>query len=429
MKNDIGFEEALQLTLDTVASIGTETVPAVNAAGRTAAKDVRALVDSPSADASLKDGYAVISTDIAGASMKHPVKLALVDHVSAGGRSSHFLRSGETIRILTGAPLPEGADAVLTEEFANQNGDHVYACADAGPGRNILEKGKDVSIGQALAPRGKTLTARHIGLLIAGGVSHVSVYKRPAIGLLATGTEIIMPDAPMSPGKIYASNVGLQQAWLTMLGFEARVMWASDTVDRISSAMRELIDTCDVVITSGGAWKGERDLTVLVMESLSGRMVFHRLRLGPGKATGMGILNNAPVFCLPGGPSSNMFGFLMIVLPALFKMSGIDRSPHLIFEGKLEASISGQADWTNLVQCDIIRTKNGILLRPKKLKSRLWAMATQPAVVVIPEGVKRFEAGETVPFICLDMEPLMFPRASAFKAGSDFPGTGTLPRK
>ncbi len=388
-----------------ISPMAAEPLAVVRAAGRTVAADVRALADSPSVDASLKDGYAVISKDVVSASMEHPVKLLVSGHVPAGGATDQRLGRGETIRVLTGAPLPPGADAVLTEELAVQAENFVYARADAGPGINVLKKGNDVSKGQRLARPGQRLTARHIGLLIAGGVEKVSVFKRPKIGLLATGSEIILPGAPitvpMTPGKIYASNVGMQQAWLENTGHEVRVLAAMDDEDQIAGALNVLGSDCDMIITSGGVWKGEKDLTAAAVTSLGGEMVFHRLRLGPGKATGMAMLNHRPVFCLPGGPSSNFFGFIMMVLPALSKMSGCLDSPHLMLHGKLEKAVYGQKDWTNLVLCDIEKNPAGILLWPPKPKSRLWALATQQAIVVVPEGVEKMDAGDMVPFIFL----------------------------
>ena len=399
---NIGFEESLALAMNHAKPAGTETVSAVHAAGRVVAREVFSQVDSPSIDASLKDGYAVLSTDIAEASTDRPVRLKVVDQVAAGGHYNYLLQTGETVRILTGAPVPRGADAVLTEEFTRKDGAFIYALADAHVGRNILTKGTDVTNGESLAAPGQMLTPALIGLLIAGGIKDVPVFKRPTIGLLATGSEIILPGVPMTPGKIFASNVGMQQAWFEKAGYDVRVMTAMDDEDQIAGALNGLGVDCDIIITSGGAWKGERDLTAAAITSLGGEMVFHRLRLGPGKATGMGILDHRPVFCLPGGPASNMAGFLMIVLPVLFKMSGFSGSPHLILYGTLEKPIYGQIRWTNLVQCDVIRNNATILLRPDKLKSRLWAMATQAALVVIPEGVEKMDAGDVVPFICLD---------------------------
>jgi molybdopterin molybdotransferase len=413
--NDIGFDEAIQLTMQYAETIGTEIVSILKAAGKVAAQDIFAVIDSPSVDASLKDGYAVISRDVANASIENPAKLSIIDTVAAGGHSGQHLTPGETIRILTGAPVPKGAQAVLMEEFTSRVGDIIYAHADASPGRNILKKGAGVGKGQGLVKAGDVLTPQRIGLMIAGGVSDVKVYKRPRIGLLATGNEAIMPGQAMSPGKVYASNVGLQHAWLTMLGFDVRILSAIDSVEQISEAIRDLSKICDVIITSGGAWKGDRDLVATVVNFLGGKMVFHHVRLGPGKASGMGLIKTKKIFCLSGGPSSNMSGFVMIVLLALFKMSGTDRCPYWSFKGTLEKNITGQANWTNLVQCDIIKTgsddknKPDILLRPRKLKNRLNAMATNHAIVVIPEGVEKFEAGDTVSFICLDCDLFAYP--------------------
>lgn len=155
--------------------------------------------------------------------------------------------------------MPEGTQAVLTEEYTSRDDEYINAYADARPGRNVLEKGSDVKVGQVLVRAGETMIPQRVGLLIAGGITEVEVYKKPKIGLLATGSEVIMPGQPMSDGKVYASNVGFQQAWLTMLGFDVSVLSASDSVERISESMMELSATCDVVITSGGAWKGDRD--------------------------------------------------------------------------------------------------------------------------------------------------------------------------
>jgi molybdopterin molybdotransferase len=407
-KTDIGFNEAFLLAMAHSVPTKIQSMPVLESAGLVAARDMQSEVDSPSVDASLKDGYAVISEDIAGAAKDNPVRLRIIDTVAAGEDCRRSIGSGEAIRILTGAPLPEGTQAVLTEEFTSSENGFIYAIADARPGRNILEKGADVRVGQALLKTGETITPQRIGLLIAGGVTDVMVFKRPKIGLLATGSEVIMPGEPMRSGKVYASNVGFQQAWLSMLGFDVRAISAIDSVDRISESMLDLIQTCDVIVTSGGAWKGDRDLTASVIGSLGGKMVFHRLRLGPGKATGMWIVNHQPVFCLPGGPSSNMFGFIMIVLPALYRMSGCRHLPFFSLKGILSEKISGQKDWTNLVQCEIIKNGTEIVLNPRKMKSRLVAMATDHAIVVIPEGVETIKAGEAVPFICLDQELLAF---------------------
>ena len=401
-RSDIGYEQALGLALENVSPLGQETIPIDRAVGRIISRSVSALVDSPSVHASFKDGYAVVSRDLVDADPGNPVKLEIVGHAAAGEASSAVVMPGTTVRVLSGAALPPGADAILAEEFVTVDGKYIHATADAEPGRNILEKGCDVCCHDTLADEGDRLTPQRIGLMVAGGISEVLVYQIPRIGLLATGSEILLPGRPIGPGKVYASNMALQQAWFSARGIPSRVMASGDSVASIAEAIRKLHAESDVVITSGGAWKGDRDLVVGVLESLGWRLIFHRVRMGPGKAVGMGILDGKPVFCLPGGPESNESAFIMIALPAVMKMAGFRNFPYMCLEGRLEKSVSGQADWTQFLQCDIIARTPKIVLRPGKLRSRLFAMARADAVLTIPEGVARIPAGAIVPFICLN---------------------------
>ena len=142
-------------------------------------------------------------------------------------------------------------------------------------------------------------------------------------------------------------------------------------------------------------------------------MLFHRVRMGPGKAVAMGILDNKPIFCLPGGPASNESAFMMIVFPAILKIAGFTHCPYLSLTGKLEKEITGQSDWTQIVQCQIVQKYPDIILRPQKLKSRLMAMSKTDAIVKIPEGVEKIEAGEIVPFICYNRDLFSSPISDA----------------
>lgn len=401
-RSDIGYEQALGLALENVSPLGQETIPIDRAVGRVVARSVSALVDSPTGDVSFKDGYAVVSSDLANAGPGNPVTLEIVGYAAAGEASPAVVRPGATVRILSGAALPPGADAILAEEFVMVDGKYIYAMADAEPGRNILEKGCDVCCHDILADQGDRLTPQRIGLMVAGGISEVPVCRIPRIGLLATGSEILLPGSPIGPGKVFASNMALQQAWFSARGISSCVMASGDSVASIADAIRKLHAESDVIITSGGAWKGDRDLVVSVLESMGWRLIFHRVRMGPGKAAGMGVLDGKPVFCLPGGPASNESAFIMIVLPAVMKIAGFRHFPYMCLEGRLEKAISGQVDWTQFLQCDIIARTPEILLRPGKLRSRLFAMARADAVITIPEGVARIPAGAIVPFICLN---------------------------
>ena len=161
-----------------------------------------------------------------------------------------------------------------------------------------------------------------------------------------------------------------------------------------------MMEQSDILITSGGAWKGDRDLVVKVLEGLGCNMLFHRVRMGPGKAVGMGILNGKTVFCLPGGPTSNEMAFLMIALPSVMTSSGYGHYPYIRMYGRLTKDIEGQNDWTQFKQCVIEWDGREICLHPVKLKSRLASMAKIHAIVKIPEGEERIPAGANVRFTC-----------------------------
>jgi molybdopterin molybdotransferase len=165
-----------------------------------------------------------------------------------------------------------------------------------------------------------------------------------------------------------------------------------------------MLSECDVLITSGGAWKGERDVAVKVLEALGWNQVFHRVRMGPGKAVAMGFLRKKPIFCLPGGPASNEVAFLMIVFPAVLRMAGHRRFPYLRLTGILEEEVAGQKDWTQIIHCRAEKRDSLIYLMPLGRKRRLYSMSRADGLVLLPEGAESIPAGTALEFICLSSE-------------------------
>ena len=406
---DIGYNDAVDLCIQHVNVLGSEAVSVMTAAGRTAADDISAMVDSPSVDASLRDGYAVISSDLSEATPDAPVRLDVTGSVAAGGEVQNRVRPDRAVRVLTGAPVPAGADAVLAEEFAAKGKDYIHAEWGVESGRHILPKGSDVKKEDILIRAGHQLSPPVISLLVAGGVSRVPVFQRPAVGLLATGSEVLLPGSRMESGKLFASNVSLQNAWLSSLGMETKIKLAGDRYEAIENAVNELSATSDVLITSGGTWKGDRDLIISALKGLGANILFHRTRMRPGKGAGFALYRGKPVFCLPGGPTSNEIAFLLIALPAILKMAGGDRMPYLQLEGRLEKEIRGQRGWTQFIQCRMSQDESGIMLRPMKNKSRLVSMARTQAIATLPEDQEKVLPGGRVPFICLDQSALAGP--------------------
>ena len=403
-RNFIGFEEAFRLAMHGVPRLPEEWIDIGNAFKRVTARSVKAEVDSPSVDSSIKDGYAVISSDVARASPSRPIELKMSGVAGAGTQSKRVILPGTAIRILSGAMIPEGADAVLADEFAEEDSGLVRAFADAHRGRNILARGIDVSLGETLVESGSELTPGLIGLLVAGGVSKFRVVSRPRIALLATGDEVLLPGKPIEMGKLYASNVALQNAWLNFKGFNCSIDICGDCFDKLVKVVESTIDRVDVLITSGGAWTGDRDLIVKVLAKLGWNPLFHRVRMGPGKAVGMGLLHGKPVFCLPGGPPSNEMAFFMIALPATLRMAGHRKAPFPELFGRLSMELTGQTDWTQFVRCDVTRQGYEYLLTPLDMTRRISGMGRTRAIVKIPEGVDRIKSGAIVPFAAMDLD-------------------------
>ncbi len=408
-KYDIGFNQAVDLAMRNINLLETETISIINAVNRISAEDVCSIVDSPSINASIKDGYAVISRDILNAAPDSPVKLKIIGSIAAGDQADQVVTPGKTIRILSGAPIPTGADAVLAEEFTEAEESDIFAKADAENGRNILPQGSDVKKGEILAKTGQKLAPAMISLLVAGGISQVSVFRKPVVGLLATGSEVLLPGKSLQKGKLFASNIALQNAWFTFLGMKTNIQVAGDTFEDISNRVKDLLAISDVLVTSGGAWKGDRDLIIKVLSDLGAEILFHRVRMGPGKAVGMAQLHGKTVFCLPGGPTSNEMAFIMIAFPAILKMAGFNRSPYLHLTGKLDKEIKGQSDWTQFIQCMIIQNGPEVMLSPMKMKSRLASMSKTQAIVLIPEGVEKIPSGSVIPYVCMDQSVFSMP--------------------
>jgi molybdopterin molybdotransferase len=393
----MGLDQALKLTLERIEPLSTKRVALLDGLNLALAKDITAKVDSPSVDASLKDGYAVISRQVAAATKDNPVKLSLVGTMAAGGSDDVHVLPDTTVRVLTGAKIPSGADAVVSEEFITAENGFITVHIDAEPGRNILPKSSDVAQGQTVARKGTLLTPGLVGILAAAGHSHVDAVRHPSVAIIATGDEVVAPGRPLPEGKLYASNITTLGGWCRRYGLETDLSVVEDDPQKILEALGHAVSEADAIVTSGGAWTGDRDLVAQTLERLGWQQAFHRIRIGPGKAVGFGMLESKPVFILPGGPPSNLMGFLQIALPGLHKLSGHSRTGLPRANVRLATELTGQyADWTQFIYGVVTRDANLPVFRHLKNKSRLRSMAEAQAIVAIPEGQTVLASGSVV---------------------------------
>ncbi len=422
----IDFDRARELTLASIEPLPCESVPLLALVGRVTATDVIALVDAPSTDISLKDGYAVHATDVAAAAGDHPLPLKLIGSAAAGRPFVGELPPGCTVRVLSGASLPYGADAVLAEEYARHEGDTVLALADARPGRNILPRGTDISTGQQILAAGTVIRPAQVGLLAAAGHARLDVVRQPQVGLIAIGDELAAPGVELAEGMVYASNLATMAAWCTEFGMQIEVALVGDDPETIEQHLVAAQATCDAIITMGGAWRGERDFITATLDRLGWRKLYRHVKLGPGKAVSCGLWDGKPVFSLPGGPPSSQVAFLQLALPALLKLAG-RRHPHLPWlMAELSEDVAAQADWTQVIEGRVAATATGMQFHPRKLASRLQSMADAEGLVMIPTGTSVIPRGTIVPVQILPNALPTGPWPTALAA--DSPRTDVAPR-
>ena len=392
----ISLEKARRIVSD-IQPLSPEWVDIPDGMDRITANDVIAVSDCPSTDASLKDGFAVVSSDIAGASREHPVTLKVTGLLTAGqDLSDVFVEPGKTIRIMTGARIPRGADAVLSSEFAHVDGDRVTIVRDAHPGRNILEHGSDVHRKELIIPAGTRLRAAHIGLLAAAGVRRIFVVRHPKIVIVATGSELVPPGDPIGPGKVAASNLITLQATLRELGMEARGVILHDDLENLKQQMEPLLAENEVMLTCGGVLDGDKDLTMRAMDLLAVEPVFRRVRVGPGKGICFGRRDNSLVFNLPGGPPSNHVAFLLQALPGILRLAGHGSLAERRITAELTCPVHGQEGWTEIVYGSVTMAAEKLLVTPVRNRSRLMAMAAADCLIELPENMKEADTGEPV---------------------------------
>jgi molybdopterin molybdotransferase len=207
---------------------------------------------------------------------------------------------------------------------------------------------------------------------------------------------VIAPGETLAEGKLYASNLVTLAAWCANYGWPVETRVVPDDVSLIREGLETFLTSCDVLLTSGGAWKGARDLVVHILDGMGWRKIFHRVRIGPGKAVGFGLIESKPVFCLPGGPPSNFMAFLQLALPGIKKQGGwTDQSLHTL-NAILAKDLRGVVDWTQFIFGQLVRSRDVPSFTPLKMKSRLSEMAISDSVAMIPEGISEINSGTPI---------------------------------
>lgn len=319
----LDFETARDLLMERVSAVETENIPLSACGGRVLAEVLTAAENIPPFDRSPYDGYAFRAEDTANASKEHPVTLSILEEVPAGAVPTKAVTAGTATKILTGAPVPEGANTICPYEETAFTPENVTLFRAYKSGANIVTAGEDVREGEVLAQAGSVIDGGTAGTLAAQGVTMPRVYRRVRVGILSTGNEVVEADEALAPGKIRNSNRHTLETILKNAGFEPVYLGlAGDRTEKISSLIARGLAECDAVISTGGVSVGDYDLTPDAMEQAGVETLFRGVNLKPGMACCYGIKDGKPVCGLSGNPASSVTNFYAIALPALRKLAG-----------------------------------------------------------------------------------------------------------
>jgi molybdenum cofactor synthesis domain-containing protein len=393
IRQTIPLDEARRLLADAIAPIDrTERVSIDDANGRVLARSIASSEDVPPFDRAAMDGYAVIAEDTFGASASEPAALRLVDRVFTGQITSTTVTRGTCIEVATGAPLPDGADAVVMAEETNRSGDAVRIMTPVYPKQHIGRRGADITAGQTVFTSGVVLNPSRIGALAAIGLRDVEVYAKPRLAIMSTGNEIVEPGQLLEPGHIYDINRFTLRAVAEAHGGETIVYPpVADDLESLAQMIASTSD-CDILVFSGGSSVGERDLLYDAIDQ-AGEIIFHGIAVKPGKPTAFGRIDRRLVFGMPGYPTSCLSNAYILLVPVLRTLARLpEYQPHTISVPLARRVVST----TGRHQFYTVRVVDGTAAPAFKASGDITSMAHADGYIEIPAQTDIVEAGQIV---------------------------------
>lgn len=380
----------------------TEKIKTVNSLGRILAEDIAAKKSIPEYDRSAVDGYAVIAEDTFGATPTTPITLKIIGTIEAGADpcQAPAITRGTAARIMTGAPIPLGATAVVMAEHAEEKNGRVEITRQVAPLQNISRRGEDYQEGEIIAKKGTRIRPWHIAAIIQQEITTIRVLRRPRIAVITTGEELAEPEAAKRPGQIIDSNRPMLMALIEEEGAEPLDLGNTpDEVEEIKKRLKTGLSLADIVITTGGTSLGERDVVPEAVNSV-GRpgIIIHGLRIRPAKPTGIGIINGKPIFILSGFPVSSYIGFKLLVKPCISMMTGSEEMPAPRIRGRLARRVAKPAGIRAFVRVRVKKTGGEVIVEPLMLTgSGLLSTLTEGnGILEVPEMLEGYDEGEEV---------------------------------
>lgn len=395
-------EVAQQRVLHEVSRLGTERVPFTQALGRVLREEIASPHDVPERDNTAMDGYAVRSSDVGDATLDHPVVLEVIEDLPAGSLAQRRLEPGTAIRIMTGALMPVGADAVVPHELTDGGDRRVAVRQPIGSGGNIRGRGEDMKKDQVVLREGMLLGPAEIGVLASVQRTLVTVARRPVVGILSTGDEIIEVDQHRDEGRVVNSNSYALAAQAAEAGAEPRLLGIVEDTKEATMLRIEQALECDVIVSSGGVSVGAYDFVKVALDELGAETHFWQVAMKPGRPLVFARLRDRLVFGLPGNPVSCMVAFVLFIAPALRKAMGMTGGllPPTVLV-RLETTVRSRGDRRFYQRARVISRDGLLVARPMPVQGSgvSTSMVEANAFVIVERETRSVEAGEIVPAV------------------------------
>jgi len=378
-----------------------EIVSLKDASSRVLAKNIVSKIEIPSFNKASMDGFAIKSSDTKNATKKNPIFLKVEGKIFAGDKKKNSVKSSESIAIATGSPLPDGADAVIMIEDVIQNKDKIKITKKVKKQSNLALRGEEVRINQLILKRGTWLTPQDVGLIASIGLNQVPVFKRPLVGILATGNELTKPGTNLKNGKIFESNSIVISELVKQMGGKVQDLGICKDEKKIieKKVKKGLVN--DLLVITGGSSVGERDFVPKILKSLEKPgIIIKGVAMKPGSPVTLGIIRKTPIIVCPGFPVSSFFAFFLFGTAILKQMLLTEGPPTSEIQAKMENAVKTQQNVTNFVRVKIRKIKDAYFARPISVAdSRLLITLTGSDGVIIAKNRKELKKDESVKVI------------------------------
>ncbi|MGJ5712889.1 molybdopterin molybdotransferase MoeA [Staphylococcus auricularis] len=408
-RHPIPVTEAIQRVVKQDIFMDTTQVKLNDSLGYVLAEDIVATYEIPRFDKSPYDGFAIRAKDSEGASGDHRTEFKVIDHIGAGSVSEHAVGDHEAVRIMTGAAMPEGADAVVMLEQTTEGEGTFTLRKTFEPGDNVSKKGEETTVGDVVLQKGQHINAGAIAVLATYGYTEVPVYQKPSVAVIATGSELLDVADELEPGKIRNSNGPMVQALAEKIGLNVDTYKIQqDDLESSLAVVKEAAENHDIVITTGGVSVGDYDYLPEIYQQLNAEVLFNKVAMRPGSVTTVAVAGDTYLFGLSGNPSACYTGFELFVKPAVFHMMGATRIYPQVVQATLMEDFKKANPFTRFIRATVTFNGKAMTVVPSGFNKSgaVVAIAHSNAMIMLPGGSRGYQAGYTVNVILTDSSAL-----------------------